>query len=115
MTENPAVFVHEATLELRSDADPRAVGAEVTRALCGHWEHEGPCRWPHNNDIDLQQHDAVFRTIFVCTAKDESDIRARIQSTIGGDARWRLVSARSRSLQTDERELAERLQRAARL
>ena len=37
-------FVHEADLWLAGGVDPAAVGAAVTAALCGHWEHEGPCR-----------------------------------------------------------------------
>jgi hypothetical protein len=37
-------FVHEATVELADDADPRALGGAITVALCGHWEHDGACR-----------------------------------------------------------------------
>ena len=44
-------FVHEATVELADGADPRALGGAITVALCGHWEHEPPCRWPHHTDI----------------------------------------------------------------
>ena len=44
-------FVHEAELRLNEGADDHKPGAAVTVALCGHWEHEGPCRWPHNNAL----------------------------------------------------------------
>ena len=45
-------FVVDAAVELADRTNPAAVGAAVTTALCGHWEHDGPCRWPHNNAID---------------------------------------------------------------
>jgi len=48
---------------LAEGTDPAAVGAMVTVALCGHWEHDGPCRWPHHNQIDGAQ----FRTVFIAT------------------------------------------------
>jgi hypothetical protein len=111
----PAVFVHEATLELQRGADPRSVGAEVTRTLCGHWKHEGPCRWPHNNDIDSRPTSAVFRTIFVSAPEDETDVRGRIDETLAHDGRWRLIGTGPRRLRTDEQELAERLRHAPRL
>ena len=44
-------FVHEATVELADGADPRAIGGAITVALCGHWDHQPPCRWPHHTDI----------------------------------------------------------------
>lgn len=43
-------FVHEATIELDSDADQQAPGAAVTVGLCGHWEHQGACHWPHQTE-----------------------------------------------------------------
>jgi len=47
----PCAYVLEARLELDDGLDPAAVGAAVTVELCGHWEHAGPCRWPHNSEI----------------------------------------------------------------
>ena len=44
-------FVQEATVDLADGADPRAVGGAITVALCGHWDHEPPCHWPHHTDI----------------------------------------------------------------
>jgi hypothetical protein len=40
-------FVQCATVELEAAADPAAPGGAVTLALCGSWDHAGPCRWPH--------------------------------------------------------------------
>jgi hypothetical protein len=45
------VFEHTLRLQVADvDGDLRALGAAVTTRLCGHWEHDGPCRWPHHND-----------------------------------------------------------------
>ena len=37
-------YVTWARLALAPGTDPAAVGAAVTTELCGHWEHEPPCR-----------------------------------------------------------------------
>ena len=51
MTER--VFAHQREYRIRLEAgsDERAPGGAVTVALCGHWDHEGPCRWPHFSRI----------------------------------------------------------------
>ena len=41
-------YAHEGSLELADGADDRAPGAAVTVSLCGHWDHEGDCRWRHH-------------------------------------------------------------------
>jgi len=38
-------------LSLFGARDSRAPGGAVTVALCGHWDHEGACRWPHLSTI----------------------------------------------------------------
>ena len=57
-------FVHEATVELADGADPRALGGAITVALCGHWEHEPPCRWPHHTDVTAAGGRVIVRTVF---------------------------------------------------
>src|SRR5919202_4298744 len=63
--EQRQAFVHEALLQVEAGIDPRSIGAAVTIALCGHYEQEGVCRWPHNNDICTDTSPARFRTLFV--------------------------------------------------
>lgn len=112
-------YVHEADVELLAGVDPRAVGAAVTVALCGHWEHEGPCLWPHNNQIsELQssefrlQIDAPalqprrFRTIFVCEPGDEPVVRAKIRAALLGSSEWRVIADRERPVAPHEQDLA---------
>jgi len=104
-------FVHEAELVLAECVDPAATGAAVTTELCGHWEHEGPCRWPHNNDIDLEVVPARFRTVFVAEPADEPEIRARIDQALNATDGWQVVSSGSGALTADEEALGERLAR----
>jgi hypothetical protein len=64
--------------------DPAAVGAAVTVDLCGHWEHDGPCRWPHNSMIDAQRDPALFRTLFVADEMDAEAVRDRVEAALKG-------------------------------
>src|SRR5690349_11285992 len=98
-------YVHEAILVLDPRTDPRAVGATVTTALCGHWKHDGACRWPHNNHI----HGTRFRTLFVATPDDEPEVRRRIRDALHGQPEWRVESDRSRDVAPGEEELAVQL------
>lgn len=103
-------LVHEAEVRLNAGVDPRAVGAAVTVALCGHWEHDGPCRWPHNNKVDGR----LFRTLFVCEPEKESHVRDLIRAALVGSSEWRVIRDRARYVATDERSLADDLLRVSR-
>jgi len=103
-------YVHQADLILAEGTDSATVGAMVTVALCGHWEHEGPCRWPHHNQIEGSQ----FRTVFIATPEDEPEVRHRIRTALQRHPGWRVVSDADRALAADEHELAARLAQAPR-
>jgi hypothetical protein len=105
-------FVYEAELKLDEGSDPSAVGAAVTTGLCGHWEHEGPCRWPHNNEIRRSGDAFTFRTLFVAAADDEPEVHARIAAALHGSEGWAVRAARARPVAPSEETLAERLARA---
>ena len=109
MTHVRAAFVHEAELQLHKGTDPAEVGAAVTTALCGHWEHEGPCRWPHNNDIELSDPVANFRTLFVAPSTEEDDVRERIERSPREGVGWAVLRTQSRPLSAPEEPLARRL------
>lgn len=104
-----SAYVVEAELALGDGFDPAAVGAAVTVELCGHWEHEGACRWPHNSAIDAQRDPARFRTLFVADESESAVVRERVEATLRRAAGWRVVSIRSRPVAKTERPLAERL------
>jgi len=101
--------VVEAELTLADGLDPGAVGAAVTVELCGHWEHEGPCRWPHNSEIDIERTPARFRTLFIANEAEAAEVRGRIERALRGATAWRVVALRERPVADGERALAERL------
>ena len=102
-------FVHEARLRVEDGTDPAAPGAAVTTALCGHWEHEGPCRWPHNNSLEVSDALGTFRTLFVATAADEAEVRKRIDGALQDGSGWAVLHAGPRPVSPQERPLAARL------
>ena len=109
------VLVIEARLALEPGADPAAVGAEVTTQLCGHWEHDGPCRWPHDNAIvGTAPGPATFRTIVAVDPPDRAHVRSRVEASLAHFDGGLLIAAEERPLADDERELAERLLAAER-
>jgi hypothetical protein len=93
------------------DADPAAPGAAVTVALCGDWEHTGPCRWPHNNAIVANSVPARFRTLFVANGSDEQTVRDLIVNGLTSVPGWFIVSSGARPIAASEHDLAERLLR----
>jgi hypothetical protein len=101
-------YVHEAQLQLDEATDPAAVGATVTVALCGHWEHEPPCRWPHNNELNEA---GSFRTLFIAPPAEEALVRELIAVALGADPGWRVLQIGARDVAPSERALAERLAR----
>ena len=56
-------------LRLEEGADERAPGAAVTVALCGHWDHKGPCRWPHFSSLVPDQ-DGAKRLVVTFDARE---------------------------------------------
>src|SRR5215204_3058749 len=110
MLRSVQAFVVEAQLRLRAGIDPAAVGAAVTAELCGHWKHEGPCRWPHNNALAPSAAGvAAFRTLFIASPADEEEVRDRIDRALREATGWSVVETNPRPLAPDERPLADRL------
>jgi pyrimidine deaminase RibD-like protein len=107
-------YVVDAQLDLDDGVDPKAVGAVVTVELCGHWDHPGPCRWPHNNAIEPGRGSAEFRTVFVATEDEEPAVRTRIEDALRTGSGWRVLSVSSRAVGDRERSLAESLLAAPR-
>lgn len=104
-------YVHEAELRLDEGIDPAVPGAAVTTALCGHWEHDGPCRWPHNNDIRVGEDSAWFRTLFVASPADEPDVRERIDRILRTAPGWSVLRIGPRPVASEEEPLAQSLAR----
>ena len=109
MTGERTDYVHAARIRLNETTDPAAVGAAVTVELCGHWDHEGPCRWPHNNDIDETGSVATFRTVFVAPAEDVDEVRARIENALRSSSEWMVLESGPRAPTANERRLGGKL------
>lgn len=108
--------VHVAQVQLL-EGDPAAVGAAVTVALCGHWEHPPPCPLaPHHTSVaptGAASHDV--RVLFAADAAAEPEVRRRIVAALsgGGDgqvgARWRLIAEGPAEPTPDEQQHARAL------
>ena len=75
-------FTHTTLVRLAPGADERALGGAITVALCGHWEHDGECRWPHRTTV-AHLGDAVrVRTEFDAPAGDVARVRQAIVAAL---------------------------------
>ena len=99
----------DVQLELRPETDARAPGGEVTRELCGAWDHEGPCRWPHFSEIDAETAPARLRTIVAVSADERDVVVRRIEKALRDDDRWHILQFDTRPVADDERSIAEHL------
>jgi len=106
--------VVEADLELAEGTDPAAVGATVSGELCGSWDHEGPCRWPHRNEVDASVAPARFRTVATADEAEMPEVLRRIEEALRRDPRWSVVTVATRPASADEAELVDALLAAPR-
>lgn len=111
-TEPRATYVHTAELLLRADDDPRAPGGAVTLALCGAYDHDPPCRWPHNNSEppspDAATGPVAFRTVFAASPHEAPEVRARIETALRSGP-WQVLTSGPREPDADERALGARI------
>jgi len=99
----------EADIDLDAGVREEEPGAAITVALCGHWEHDGPCQWPH---LTLRSGHAPMRlSIRYAVADDEAaHVRDAITDALRSSDRWRLHGVLpERSLDSDEQAWAERM------
>ena len=78
-------FAHRCAYRilLEPGSDERAPGGAVTVALCGHWEHDGPCRWPHLSTItpDTGGHHRLL-VEFDAQEDEKEMVRAKIDTAV---------------------------------
>jgi hypothetical protein len=112
-----ASAVHAARLRLGPGADPGGPGAAITVDLCGHWEHEGVCRWPHQTEtVDDGEGVTSIRTVFVGDTTELGAIHDRIAGALGrgtvdgplGTATWSVLDDGPADPTIDEADLAAR-------
>ncbi|MGW3965855.1 hypothetical protein ACWED2_38970 [Amycolatopsis sp. NPDC005003] len=111
-------FVHEAVLVMGPEADEGAPGAAVTVALCGRWDHEGPCPLsPHRVHADRVDDELHVTVVFAAEPEAEHEVRRRIERALAGQWRfpegfttpWQLRGSRPRDVSPEGRGQAERL------
>ena len=81
----------------------------MARRALRHWEHDGPCRWPHNSAIEADRDPALFRTLFVCDEGELATVSERVVRALRGAEAWRVVAVAERPVAESEQALAERL------
>lgn len=121
LTSMRQVFAHDAVVDMDPDADAAALGAAVTVALCGHWEHPPPCpEAPHHTDAVRADRGVHLRILFATDPDREQAVRRRIEAALatgrlrGADGtltRWRLRSSNTGAVIAAEADHGERLAR----
>jgi hypothetical protein len=111
-------YAHDAVVRMAPDADIRAVGAAVTVALCGHWEHPPPCPLAaHHTRADRVDDEVRVRILFATEPEREAEVRQRIAAALAGGhldgpdgpTAWRLVHDGAGTIEPDEVDHAARL------
>ena len=112
-------FVHDAELHLDARADIHAPGAAITTALCGSWQHEGPCPLaPHHTYAVRRASDLAVRVVFATEPESESLVRSIIVDALAGGelvgpdgqlSSWRLLRNSAGVLAVEDGPLAARL------
>lgn len=112
-------FLHEALVTMSESSDEGAVGAAVTVALCGHWEHPPPCPVaPHHIAVEPKDDALRVRVLFVGEPDSEGDIRRLIDTGLrtgslegpdGTASRWQVISSGAGTVLPEEQAHAARL------
>ena len=113
------VYVHDAWVWMRSVEGADAIGAAITVALCGDWQHEPPCPLaPHHTKTERTGDEARVSTLFATEPSLESEVRSRIDEALatgtqvmpsGGVASWQLLRSTAGIVQAGERDHGDRL------
>ena len=113
---------HNATVRLDAGGDPAAIGAAITVALCGSWDHDGPCPLaPHHtswHEDPNAAHVIHTRTLYAVDADREDEAIAALREGLvvghlvgpgGRTTTWHLLDDRPSPLEPHETDHAEQL------
>lgn len=115
-------FVHTARARLEPGGDPAALGGAATVGLCGSWEHDGPCVWPHHSATGAADGLTTLRTVFRARPEREADVRRLLDAALrtgrqagpdGTATDWQLLDSGPAEPTADEKSLGDRLGRVA--
>jgi hypothetical protein len=109
MTSVRSAYLHLATVTLQPGGgdepapDIAALGAAVTRGLCGSWDHPPPCPLaPHHTRPERDGDTVTLRIIFATEPANEALVRSRIDGALrqgsltgpgGRTSRWVYLGA----------------------
>ena len=113
------VYAHNASVRMRSAEGADAIGAAITVALCGDWQHEPPCPLaPHHTQTERSGDQAQVRTIFATEPSLEREVRQRIDQALATGSQetptgeiisWQLLTSAAGIVQENERDQGNRL------
>jgi hypothetical protein len=112
------LYAHDATVRMDQTDDPDAVGAAVTVALCGHWQHDPPCPLaPHHTSVEREAENIQVRILFATEPVRASEVRRRIDQALANGAlpthhltaHWQVLASRAGIVRESERSHGERL------
>ena len=75
-------YVNTIAVDLAEGSDPAALGGAVTVALCGHWDHDGDCVWPHFSSVSDDGDTTVLTTTFTAEPAEEPHVRRLIATAL---------------------------------
>jgi len=75
-------FVQCADVVLAGDGNPAAPGGAVTMVLCGRWDHEGECCWPHQTLVAREENRGEVRVVFSADDREETRVRGLIDAAL---------------------------------
>ena len=113
------VYAHDASVRMLSADGADAIGAAITVAVCGDWQHEPPCPLaPHHTQTERTADQAQVRTIFATEPSLESEVRQRIDQALatgsqetatGAITSWQLLTSGAGIVRETERDHGNRL------
>ena len=72
---------------MATDADVRALGGAVSAAVCGAWDHPGPCPLaPHHTAVEQQGERTTVRVLFATEPENEARVRQLITDALSAGA-----------------------------
>ena len=109
-------YAHDAVVAMQPDGSPNALGGAITVALCGDWDHPGPCPLaPHYVTTLPDAETVTLRILFATEPANERRVRALIGEALaagqltgpeGGVTTWQLSSDAASTVRPDEQDHA---------
>ncbi len=113
------LYVQDALVRMDPMDDADAVGAAVTVALCGDWQHEPPCPLaPHHTRTHREERTVQVRILFATEPPLQAKVRRRIDRALsegtattpaGDTVSWQLLTSEVGVVRENEREHGQRL------